>query len=193
MPESGGIHRTLIQPLLSELVRPNFALSATERRLLALEENLKAVYRYLQQQQRALDFGYDIAVQRINELPEMVLLNFWQDNVPANQTDASLSSPSTRGYVMPEEGSIVALGVRSNAARTAGSLTVEPTTNATATGFTVSLDGTNTTSNTNLQDQGLDTFARGDIISCIIDSASWAPTTADIDVTVAVVINRGVR
>lgn len=164
-------------------------------RLLTIEQTLDQIIDYLNQQQQTLAFGHDLVVGRVNEMPEMVWLPFFRDNVAAGLTNDPLSDGrTTRGYCAAEDGSIVALAIRSNEARTAGTLTLEPRVNATATGFTLTLDGTNTTTNKTLQDQGLDTFARADAIDLVITTTgAWAPTTADIICAIGVVPSRTVR
>jgi len=177
MPENGGIDRTMIQPDLPE------------------EVTVEAIMEYLSEQREANQHAYDTLAQRLNELPEMVVLAFFEDDVAASQTDVAMSDGrSTRGYCVPEDGSVVAVAIRSNAARSAGTLTLDAAINGTVTGLQVALDATNTTFHVTLQDQGLDTFSAGDAITCeITTDASWAPTTADIIVSVAVVLAKGVR
>jgi len=177
MSENGGIDRTMMQPDLPDDLSP---------------ESMRA---FLLEQQDALQHAYDTLAQRSNELPEMVILAFFEDDVAASQTDAAMSDGrSTRGYCMPEDGSVVTIAIRSNAARSAGTLTLDAAIGGTATGLQVALDATNTTFHVTLQDQGLDTFSAGDAITCeITTDASWAPTTADIIVSVAVVLAKGVR
>ena len=201
MPEQGGIDRQLAQPILPDLRRGLFGRRATISRIdmfervEQLEERVDKIWEYLREQQQALAHSHDLVTQRVNELPEMLWLPFFQDNVAAGQTAVALSDGrSTRGYCAAEEGSVVAIAVRSNEARTAGTLTLEAYIGGVATGLTVVLDATNATTNSTLQDQGKDTFTRGAAIDCrITTSAGWTPVTADIIVSVAVVAARGVR
>lgn len=113
---------------------------------------------------------------------------FFQDDVAASQTSVALSNGmSTRGYAAPRAGSVLAIVVKSNDARTAGTLTVEVTKNGTGIGLTAVLDGTNSTSKVTTQDKDTDAFVVGDDIGVdITTDGSWAPTTADINVTVEV-------
>jgi hypothetical protein len=156
---------------------------------------LAQLTRYFQQLNYHTAFAYDEVGKHVNELPVMLTLAFYQDNVAATQTDVELlQGGSNRGFIMPEDGSVVAIGVRTNDARTAGTLTVDPTVNGTKTGLTAVLNATDTTYKTNRQDPGLDTFVAGDRISCVITTdGSWAPTTADIDVVVGVVLQGGIE
>lgn len=84
-------------------------------------------------------------------------------------------------------GSVLGIAVKSNDARTAGTLTVEVTKNGTGVGLTAVLDGTNTTSKATTQSKDTDAFVAGDNIGIdITTDGSWAPTTADIDCTVEI-------
>lgn len=201
IPEQGGVDRTLIQPQM-----PNFNLippilpglseaGMADAKFNHLEQMLNEIMEYLRQQQQALAFSYDLLSQVVNEHPEMIWLPFFQDNVSASQSAVALSDGrSTRGYCAAEDGSVTAIAIKSNAGRSGGTLTVEPAINGTAVGLTAVLDATNTTTHDSLQDQGTDIFSRGSAITCkITTDGSWAPTTADIIVSVGVVAARGVR
>lgn len=202
MPENGGVDRSFITPHLpdKELLRPGligfgFGVDPLQAKVTLLESRLDEIMEYLRQEQQALARGFDLLGQVVNEHPEMINLAFFQDNVSASQSSVALSDGrSTRGYCMPEDGSVVAIAVRTNDDRTADTLTVEAAINGSVTGLTAVLNATDTTSAVTLQDQGLDTFAAGAAITCeITTGGSWAPTTADIIVTVAVVLAKGVR
>ena len=126
------------------------------------------------------------------------ILDLWyQDNVAASQTAVVLSRYGSAGgapaygansWFAPRAGSILGIAVRSNAARSAGTLTVEVYKNSTtATGLTAVLDGTNTTFHSTYQKHALDAFAAGDwLVVKITTDGSWAPTTADIRVIIEV-------
>lgn len=150
---------------------------------------------YHEQERTALAAAYDELARRLNEMCEFHQLTFYQNLVTANQTNvALLGPPSTRGYVAAEDGSICSLAVRSDAARTAGSFTIEPRINGTKIGFNLTIDGTNTTVNYDRQDQGIDTFVAGDLIDMVITStAAWAPVTANIDCSIGIVLFAGLR
>jgi len=127
-------------------------------------------------------------------------LIFFQDNVTASQTDVILSSLSgtQKTIIMPYSGSILAIGVVSNADWTAGTFSVEVfkqtgTLNASLTntksGLAATLDTTNKMRNYTVQAKDTDTFSAGDRIGVMITTnGSWTPTTADILVTVIVEI-----
>ena len=121
---------------------------------------------------------------------EPTLLGEWfQDNVVASQAavvllkDATHSeTPTVRG------GSVTGIVVYSNAARLAGTLTVDVTINGVVTGLTAVIDGTNTTVKATTQAQGLDKFTAGQRIGVkITTDVAWLPITADIQAEVEVV------
>lgn len=113
-----------------------------------------------------------------------------QDNVSASQTNVALAlygdtTRTTRPAL--RAGAVTGIVVRSNEARTAGTLTVEVTVNGTGTGLTAVLDGTNTTVKVTAQSEGTDTFAAGAELGVrITTDGSWAPTTADITVEIEI-------
>ena len=119
-------------------------------------------------------------------------LGLWvQDNVAASQTNVALNlyGDTTRtARLAVRGGSVTGIVVRSNAARSAGTLTVEVTVAGAGTGLTAVLDGSNTTAKATTQDVGTDTFTAGQEIGVrVTTDGSWAPTTADISVDVEVV------
>ena len=114
---------------------------------------------------------------------------FFQDNVAISQSAVILARNAAPAFgdklVLPRAGSITAVCVKSNAARTAGTLTVEVFKAAAGTGLTAVLDGTNTTYKATTQAKDTDTFAAGDELDVrITTDGTWAPTTADIRVSV---------
>lgn len=120
-----------------------------------------------------------------------VVSGWYQDNVAANQTAVVLPLANARTEVpMPSDGHLIGIVVYSNAARAAGTLTVDATINGTATGLTAVLDGSNTQTKATRQAQNLDKFAAGNRVGVkITTDAGWLPTTADIDVALLVALN----
>lgn len=116
------------------------------------------------------------------------LLSFYQDDVPASQSNVSLKKGpgAVTDYMMNAQGCLRGISVYSNAARTGGTLTVEITKNGAGTGIMATLDGTNTIQSVIVFGHSGIVFASGDRIGARITSSSWAPTTADITVEVAV-------
>lgn len=115
-------------------------------------------------------------------------LVFYYDNVAASLTDQIINTPTTNNrHLAMRAGSVLGIAVRSNEARTAGTLTVEVFINGAATGLTAVLDTTNTTVKVTVQARDLDTFVAGDYIEVkVTTDASWLPVTADIDVVVEI-------
>lgn len=104
-------------------------------------------------------------------------------NAAASLTAQQMASAGTAlaQAVMPWAGAITGLSVVSNEARLAGTLTVEVYKNGAGTGFTVVLDGTNTTRFFGTQAITADTFAAGDYLDLrVTTTATWLPITADI-------------
>lgn len=118
-----------------------------------------------------------------------VLDGWYQDDVAASQSAVALPRGNGRTEVpMPSAGHVVGVVVYSNAARVAGTLTVEVTVNGTGTGLTAVLNASNTQTKATRQAQNLDKYAEGNRIGVkITTDGSWSPITADIDVAVLVV------
>lgn len=86
--------------------------------------------------------------------------------------------------LIPYEFEIVAIDVVSNAARTAGTLTVDATIDGTVTGLQAVLNATNTTRAYGTQPRAADVGSAGSRVGVKLTTASWTPVTADIAVTV---------
>lgn len=213
IPEQGGLDRSIKHAELPrlELVRSR-GLSITNpfanRGRVSVEEllrkikeheefldkNFEQISKYFIQEQFLISAAIDELARAINERSLDLGLYFFQDNVAATQTDVALSNGmSTRGYAAEDFGSITSITVTSNAARTAGTLTVEAIVTdkddgtVTASGLTAVLDGTNTRSNTSRQDPGTDVFEEGDLLGVrITTTGAWLPITADVDVVLGV-------
>lgn len=138
----------------------------------------------------------DAGTGTVAGLEPTLLAGWYQDNVIASQTGVVLNLPLTprTEITMPADGYVVGIAVRSNEARTAGTLTVDATINGTVTGLTAVLDGTNTQTKTTRQSNSADKFTAGQRIGVkLTTDAGWLPVTADIDVTVLVVYNTANR
>jgi hypothetical protein len=116
--------------------------------------------------------------------------NYAQSNVSVSQTAVTikvLGSSDNTEFLAPYAGSVIAISVASTEARSAGTLTVDATVNGTATGLQAILNGSNTTYKSTTQAKDTDTFSAGDRLGVkITTSADWAPTSADIVVTIFV-------
>jgi len=115
---------------------------------------------------------------------------FMRQNVAASQNAVPIDVLGLAGnaeIVMPFAGSVLGIGVASNAARTGGTLAVDVTINGVATGLQAQLDASNTQYHSATQPKDTDAFSAGARLGVkITTSADWAPTTADIVVTVIV-------
>jgi hypothetical protein len=117
---------------------------------------------------------------------------------PWTYTDvtASLSNAAMTGtrWVSPRAGSVTGIVIKSNEARTAGTATARSFVNTGLAGaagteilLAAQLNGTDTSSATNIQNPTTDTFAAGDEIFPKMDSsADWTPTTADVQVFIEI-------
>jgi len=119
-----------------------------------------------------------------------VAYQFLRTNVAADLTDDPMLVNDTSGpnaHYPPYAGSVLAVAIRSNAARTAGTCAVEVMVNGTGTGLIATLDGTNTVGHAVAQAKDTDTFSVGASVNAhLTTSSDWAPTTADIVVVVIV-------
>lgn len=117
---------------------------------------------------------------------------WYQDNVAASQAAAIIGRYSVgiafgTQWVAPRPGSITGVSVKSNAARTAGTLTITVFKNSVSTGLTAILDGANTIFKATNQAKDLTTFVPGDLIDArVTTDAGWLPITADIAVSIEV-------
>ena len=127
---------------------------------------------------------------------QLVPLTFQQDAVAASQTDVQLpvsevnagAGNAVDGYVMPFDGEIVAISGRLSAAATAGSLTVGPTVGGTEK-TTLTQTVTTGQSPYGTVTRGSARFSAGDLIGAeITTNGSWDGTTADLAVTVWVLL-----
>lgn len=114
-------------------------------------------------------------------------LHFWINNVPAGASTSLSDGLSGRGYVMPRAGYVRTQYVRATAAVTAGQISFLPRKN----GGGLSSNITMTTGTYAVVDEATkrQTFAAGDIITCIFSStAGLLPAGTDnFDVVVEVV------
>lgn len=133
-------------------------------------------------------------IERITARGQLVAYVFGQDALAASQTDVQLptaigeGSQAVTGYTMPFAGEIVAITADLSAAATAGSLTVGPTIGGTEkTDPTLSITTQTTRSDTAPRDTAK--FAAGDVLGAeITTSGTWDGTTADLAVTVYVLL-----
>lgn len=115
---------------------------------------------------------------------------FYQDNVAASQAAVALTclgDAVRTGYALPVESSVIGITVVSNAATTAGTLTVDATIATAVTGLQAILNATDTTVRYAEQEEGKDQVAAGVLIGVkITTDAAFLPITADVIVAVTV-------
>lgn len=105
-----------------------------------------------------------------------------QTNIAANQAATAMNlagSANDNTMLALQAGTIIGVGVRSNANVTAGSLTVQPTVNGTAKGGTAVLDTTNVAKKVTLFTPV--PFAAGDLLSIVSSSTSGLLPTGSAD------------
>lgn len=135
-------------------------------------------------------------IERTIAKGQLIPLTFMQDAVAASQTDVQLpvaevnagAGNAIDGYVMPFAGEIVAVTGRLSAAATAGTLTIGPTVGGTEKS---ALTQTVTTGQSprGTAARGTASFAAGDLVGAeITTDGSWDGTTADLAVTVWVIV-----
>jgi hypothetical protein len=147
----------------------------------------------LRQNQRGV-FVYDGAAWQIqnvtNTQGDKQSFSFMQSDVAASQAAVVLNVLGLAGnteYTMPYPGSIVGISVASNAARTAGTLTVDATINGTVTGLQAVLNASNTQYHSATQARNADAFTVNQRVGVkITTDGDWLPVTADIVVIVVV-------
>jgi len=117
-----------------------------------------------------------------------IAFNFYQDNVAANQSAVQIETSGALGnaYRMPSDGSILAICIGSSENRSAGTLMAEVYINNVATGLSATIS-TNIDAASSSQAKDTDSFSAENAIAVkITTSADWAPTTADIYITIIV-------
>ena len=119
------------------------------------------------------------------------LLDGWaDDNIAANRAATRLlrfggAVTSQREAVMPKGGTVTAISLASNAARTAGTATLELWVAGVATGVTAVLDSATTTATWETCEVS---FEAGEGLELYLTTASWAPTTADMQAMIEVAL-----
>lgn len=109
--------------------------------------------------------------------------------VCVDRPNSTFDAITVTDEIMPWDFELVGISVTSNAARTAGTLTVDATIDGTVTGLQAALDGTNTTRDTGVQARGTDVGVAGSRLGVKLTTSSWTPTTADIVATVWAIVH----
>lgn len=116
-------------------------------------------------------------------------LDGWQDdNIAANRSATRLlrfggAVTSQRTALMPRAGTITAIWLASNEARTAGTATLELWVAGAATGVTAVLDSATTTFTWEACEVS---FEGGEGVELYLATTSWNPTTADMQAGIEV-------
>lgn len=105
------------------------------------------------------------------------------------ETTATTSTLPVTEYVIPFDFEIIAITVASSEARTAGTLTVDATIDGTVTGLQGILNATDTTRDYAKQGRSTDVGSAGSRVGVKLTTASWTPVTADVAVTVWVLVH----
>lgn len=109
--------------------------------------------------------------------------------VIVDRPDQTMDALAVTGIPLPWDFEIVGASISSTEARTAGSIVADVTIDGTVTGLQATLDATNTTRDTSTQPRGTDTAVAGSYVGVKLTTASWTPVTADIAVTVWVLMH----
>jgi pectate lyase-like protein len=138
-----------------------------------------------------LFYKNDLGVERDLSACRQTIDGWYQDNVASSQAAVVLLRSAATGiagsFVMPRSGSITGIVVKSTAARTNGTLTVEVYKAGSSTGLTAVLNGTNATFKATTQAKDLNTFVAGDELDVrITTDGRWAPTTAGIRASIEI-------
>lgn len=132
-------------------------------------------------------------IERIISKGQLVPLTFSQGALADAQSAAAMTFADgiadVGEYAIPFPFEIIAISASSSDARTAGTATFDATIDGTVTGCQAILDGTNTLRDTGIQRRGSDAGAAGSYVGVKVTTASWTPVTADVTVTVWVLIH----
>jgi hypothetical protein len=139
----------------------------------------------------------DGAINAMNEEAfskwQLVPLMFTQDAVADAQSAVAMNILEVGAasgilgvteYVIPWKFEVVGISIASDSARTAGSLTVDPTINGTVQSLPAVLNATNTQRASAAGARRQRGGAAGARVGAKLTTASWTPVTADIVVTV---------
>jgi len=127
------------------------------------------------------------AIARSDDGFRQTIDGWYQENCPASQTDVAMTrlsgtTDNPTAWIAPRAGSVTAIALHSNAARSGGTCRAKVFKNGSeiTASVTALLDGSNTTFNSATQAKDVATFSAGDILEVRLTSSSWAPTSADV-------------
>lgn len=135
-------------------------------------------------------------IDRVIAKGQLVQLTFMQDAVAASQTDvqlliaevASAASNAIDGYIMPFAGEIVGISYKLSAAGTTGTFTIGPTIGGTEKALLTATVGTTTSGRAVVPRETYKFNAGDDIGAEITTGGTWDGTTADVGVSVWVLL-----
>jgi hypothetical protein len=137
-----------------------------------------------------------VQIDRTIAKGQLVQLTFMQDAVAASQTDVQLpiaevtsaAANAIDGYIMPFAGQIVGISYKLSAAGTTGTFTIGPTVGGTEqAGLTVTV-GTTASGRLTVPRDTYRFVAGADIGAEITTGGTWDGTTADLGVSVWVIL-----
>ena len=131
------------------------------------------------------------AIENTTAKGQLLALPFAQTDVAASQAavELGLTDGVAARYVAPFDGEIVGISARASAARTAGILRARTAVNGVADGPQAELNATPTQAQAVQWARGQTRFGAGDSISVLLTTtAAWTPVTADLLVTVFVLV-----
>lgn len=156
-----------------------------------LDGNVVARLEGLEQTQRVLQrLGLTTSAAQATYGRRYWLDGWAADDIAANRTAARLfrfgnAVASQRAAVMPRGGTVTAIWLASNAARTAGTATLELYVAGAATGVTAVLDASTTTATWETCEIS---FEGGEGLELYLATSSWGPTTADMQAGIEVAL-----
>ena len=156
-----------------------------------LDGNVVGRIEELEQTQRVLDRLGLTTSAAAEAYSRRYWLDGWQDdNIAANRAATRLlrfggDVTSQRAAVMPRAGTVTAIWLASNEARTAGSATLELWVAGAATGVTAVLDSATTTYTWETCEVS---FEGGEGLELYLATTGWNPTTADMQAGIEVAL-----
>lgn len=136
-------------------------------------------------------------IDRVIAKGQLVQLTYMQDAVAASQTDVQLpiaevnagAGNAVDGYIMPFAGQIVGISYKLSAAGTTGTFTIGPTIGGTEQASLTVTVGTTTSGRATVPRDTYRFVAGADIGAEITTAAGWDGTTADLGVSVWVILD----
>ena len=154
-----------------------------------LEGNVVTRVEHLERTERSLErLGLTSSAAAAAYERRVLLVGWGKENLGASTAATKLFRYSTtetwaRDSIATRGGRVTGVGAGVSDARTGGTCTVELYVNDVATGLQAVLDDSNTTA---VWESGDISYEAGDKLSVYYTTASWGPTTADLQVSIEV-------